>query len=114
MPEFQCSIVVAIRERNVAFWLITLLILLHSLGALVWQWIGVRNGRKENACQLRRDHDRAVVVLPEAQWVMPFRNIMLAECLGWLLSLLLTGIAMVQQFVSIRQCVKVEPKEGSA
>src|SRR4051812_43703942 len=43
----------------------------------------------------------------DCRWVLAFRDIMLVESLVWLVALFLTGIVLVNQFVSIRECVKV-------
>uniref|UniRef100_A0A915EC19 G-protein coupled receptors family 1 profile domain-containing protein n=1 Tax=Ditylenchus dipsaci TaxID=166011 RepID=A0A915EC19_9BILA len=67
----NCSIVVAIQQKNIAFWLITLLILVHSLSALLWYFL-----------------------------------ITLVECLFWLVTLFFTGIVIVNQFISVRECIE--------
>ncbi|KAI1725840.1 hypothetical protein DdX_02522 [Ditylenchus destructor] len=102
----KCSIVVAIQQKNVAFWLITFLVIAHCLSALFWQIIGV-NSRASFRISNGMSRKRPVAFDANLlTWRLSFRDIILFESIAWLVALFFTGVTMVEQFVSVRECVK--------
>ncbi|VDM50716.1 unnamed protein product [Toxocara canis] len=86
---FQCSVLMAIRERQLGFWLLSALIIMHAVAALI---VNV------SACiQLRSSSERTLLTLS-------FKDVVSLETFLWEVAMLLTGTLAVYQFVATYVC----------
>lgn len=77
-----CHILTAIHHKGTAFWLLTLLIALHSTGVLLWEmWIRVDNGPHRHS------------------FLKSTRRVLFWESFAWLLCLLVTGSLLAHEFL---------------
>ncbi|KHN83315.1 Uncharacterized protein T09B9.5 [Toxocara canis] len=85
----MCSVLMAIRERQLGFWLLSALIIMHAVAALI---VNV------SACiQLRSSSERTLLTLS-------FKDVVSLETFLWEVAMLLTGTLAVYQFVATYVC----------
>uniref|UniRef100_A0A915BDS9 Uncharacterized protein n=1 Tax=Parascaris univalens TaxID=6257 RepID=A0A915BDS9_PARUN len=86
----QCSLLMAIRERQLGFWLLSVLIVMHAISALVVN--------ASAFIQLRHSNSERTLLS------LSFKDVISLETSLWEIAFLLTGIFTVYQFVATYVC----------
>nr|CAD2197284.1 unnamed protein product [Meloidogyne enterolobii] len=96
----SCSITLAIRQKGLAFGLLSLILISQLLQSLVWYFIPLKT-IKNNKKSVSYRHSSIFDFL-----VFSCRDLFLIEAILWSLVALLTGIALFQQYVLTSPCNK--------
>ena len=115
MIFLQCSIALAIRQKELAFALLSLILLSQLFQSLLWHFISARKvPSSPKVLIIHTSINGSFPMQPKssrpslmAYLMLSCRDLFLVEAVGWSLVALLTGISLVQQFVLLRPCTKV-------